>query len=86
MTPDEIHEASVRAEQWLDQLDPASLEWTIDEPLRRVVLARHDVAVAERALQSAVTTAKDEGHTWAEVGATLGVSRQAAHERFGANR
>ena len=32
--------------------------------------------------ECAVRRARDQGATWAEVGAALGVTQQAAHERF----
>ena len=39
---------------------------------------------AEQSLRDAVAEARFEGASWSELGAVLGVSRQAAHERFGA--
>lgn len=38
---------------------------------------------ARRSLESAVLTARASGHTWAEIGETLGMTRQAAYKRFG---
>lgn len=37
----------------------------------------------DTALREAVATARANGRTWVEIGQTLGVSRQAARERFG---
>ncbi len=37
---------------------------------------------ADRWLVLMVRDAVERGHSWAEVGALLGVSKQAAHERF----
>ena len=37
---------------------------------------------ADRWLVRLVREAIEDGHSWAEVGAWLGVSRQAAHERY----
>lgn len=38
---------------------------------------------AREALHRAVREALDDGATWSEVGEVLGVSRQAAFQRFG---
>lgn len=38
---------------------------------------------AKGQLQAAVQRARSQGHTWAEIGETLGMSRQAAFKRFG---
>ena len=38
---------------------------------------------ARRRLETAVLTARADGHTWAEIGETLGMTRQAAYKRFG---
>lgn len=45
--------------------------------------AQRAVEDAKRHLRSAVHRAKDSGHTWAEIGQALGMSRQAAFKRFG---
>lgn len=42
-----------------------------------------DLDRARRDLQAAVDAARDHGLSWAAVGHALGVSRQAAWERFG---
>ncbi|WP_052054361.1 hypothetical protein [Corynebacterium freneyi] len=45
--------------------------------------ARRAIAAAEDQLITAVTRAHDEGKTWAQIGAELGMTRQAAFKRFG---
>jgi DNA-directed RNA polymerase specialized sigma24 family protein len=54
-----------------------------DDPLEE--LAR--IAEARRALraseEAAVRRARTRGYSWAEIGAILGVSKQAMHRRFG---
>lgn len=40
-------------------------------------------AVARDLLQQAVTAARASGHSWAAIGAELGMSRQAVQQRFG---
>ena len=40
-------------------------------------------AIVGDLLRQAVTTARSAGHSWAAIGATLGMSRQAVQQRFG---
>jgi len=35
-------------------------------------------------LEQAVTDMREDGHTWHEIGTALGVTRQAAQQRYGA--
>lgn len=55
-------------------------------PLRAVVEAEREARAARAVLREAVTEARSQGHTWAEVGSVLGISRQAAFKRFGGPR
>jgi hypothetical protein len=40
-------------------------------------------ADVEHAIRQAVTGLRDTGHSWAEIGLRLGVTRQAAQQRWG---
>ena len=51
--------------------------------LERLAAAQRDLESARSRLDAAVGVARSDGHSWAEIGATLGVSRQAAFKRFG---
>lgn len=51
--------------------------------LLALVAARRAAARAQDDLHAAVAAARRSGHTWAEVGAALGTTRQAAFKRFG---
>ncbi|OLR90531.1 hypothetical protein [Actinokineospora bangkokensis] len=64
---------------------------TLREQVRELTASRPDVALKLLAevdrwtrpmTEAAVAAARARGATWSEVGAALGVSRQAAHERF----
>lgn len=48
-----------------------------------VAAASATLELAREALHQAVHNALDRGATWSEVGEALGVSRQAAFQRFG---
>lgn len=59
------------------QSDPASF-------LALVAAARVGADEADRLLHQAVTGARQAGHSWEAIGSLLGVSRQAAQQRFAA--
>ena len=52
------------------------------DPLGRVQLLRMIRETAESALTQAVAEAREQGESWDALGRALGVSRQAAHERY----
>lgn len=68
---------------WLDavEVDPADARDATH--LRRIAAAMENVADAEQRLRDAVNAARAAGDSWAVIGAVLGVSRQAAYQRFG---
>jgi len=51
--------------------------------LEGVEVAADRIRAAEEQLAAAVATARRLGHSWSELGAALGVTRQAAQQRFG---
>jgi hypothetical protein len=54
--------------------------------LARVQEAAAALDLARRDLDRAVEVARSDGASWATIGAALGVSRQAAWERFAGRR
>ena len=51
--------------------------------LEGVEAAADRIRAAEEQLAAAVASARRLGHSWSELGAALGVTRQAAQQRFG---
>lgn len=51
--------------------------------LELVALTARASTSAESLLATAVTSARSAGHSWEAIGKTLGISRQAAQQRFG---
>jgi hypothetical protein len=52
-------------------------------PLDELADALRALRAAEARLRDAVDVAREAGHTWAEIGDVLGITRQAAFQRFG---
>jgi len=83
-TREELEQAAAEAEEWLDRMDPAVIRDAEDPVyLRRVGQALNAVATAEIELADAVAAARASGRSWGIIGLVLGISRQAARERFG---
>ncbi len=79
-TDNEINEAAARFEAWADELDPAKLEDIGD--LRAIADASDAVRADEARLREAVQVARGHGHSWNRIAVALGVSRQAARQRY----
>jgi hypothetical protein len=71
-------------EDWLDGLDPAKTPASDAVDLRRIGAALDRVEAAEQELAKAVAAARKRGRSWGTIGMVLGISRQAAQQRFGA--
>ena len=79
------------AQQILDSADELAARFAQHEPgadvrdadalgtVREAFLARAD---AERMLLDAVVRARQEGHSWASIGAMVGTSGEAARQRY----
>jgi hypothetical protein len=48
-----------------------------------VAEAQEHLELAQMSLRAAVATARADGASWADIGRTLGITRQAAADRFG---
>ena len=56
-------------------------EW--DRDISKIIKANQEVKVAELMLRRHVAKARKVGHSWASIGFALGITRQAAQQRFG---
>jgi len=79
-TDEEINDAAARFEQWADALEPAKLEDVSD--LREIATAANAMRAEEARLREAVQIARGHGHSWNRIAVALGVSRQAARQRY----
>jgi FAD/FMN-containing dehydrogenase len=84
-TREQLQQAAENAEQWLDSLDPAAIASPDADAsrLRRIAEAVRAAADSQVELANAVAAARAHGHTWTQIAAMLGTSRQAAQERYG---
>lgn len=82
-TRKELERAATEAEAWLDSLDPATTPAENPSDLRRIGLALRGLADEQREVDEAVAAARENGRSWGEIGLVLGISRQAARERYG---
>lgn len=81
-TDDEIERAAKRFEQLADNLDPARVEADSTDDLHQVAVASDAVRADEIRLREAVRSAREHGRSWNQISVALGVSRQAARQRF----
>lgn len=78
----EIEQAAERFDQLADTLDPDTAEVEHTDDLRNVALASEAVQSDQARLREAVEAARARGRSWNEIALALGVSRQAARQRF----
>ena len=79
---EQIQLAAERFEQLADSLDPETLEVEDLSDLQAVAVASEAVQADEARLYSAVRAAREHGQSWNQLAAALGVTRQAARQRF----
>jgi len=81
-TDTEIEQAAQRFEQLADTLDPETTEAQRTDDLREIATAAEAVRADDARLQEAVSLARARGRSWNQIALALGVSRQAARQRF----
>lgn len=81
-TDEEIKQAAERFEHWADALDPTTVEVQDLTDLRAIAEAADAVRADEARLRESVERARAHGRSWNQIAVPLGVSRQAARQRF----
>jgi len=78
------HDATVRTSTRVDGPPASAIVDAVekDAALERIQQTASELRKAATARDEAVAIAMAQGCTWAEIGAALGVSAQAAHRRF----
>lgn len=83
-TREQLEAAAADAEAWLDSLDPATTPVEDTTDLRAIAGAMNEAAASEAKLSAAVAAARMQGRSWGRIAMVLGVSKQAARQRYGA--
>ncbi len=81
----EVAKAIAESDAWMDAVEPASLSADAvndRKDLRQIGVALLAIEAAEQSLVAAVAQAKANGRSWTDIANVLGVSRQAARQRF----
>jgi DNA-directed RNA polymerase specialized sigma24 family protein len=81
-TDEEIERAAERFEELAEELDPETAKVLVTEDLRGIADAAQTVRQDEARLREAVEVARAHGRSWNQIAVALGVSRQAARQRF----
>lgn len=81
-TAKDFERAATRFEQLADQLDPATAVVEDIADLRQIAADSEAVRADEARLREAVQVARAHGRSWNQIAVALGVSRQAARQRF----
>lgn len=81
-TDEEIETAARRFEQLAEEFDLESAEVDDTEDLRAVARASDAERAVKARLREAVEIARAHGRSWNQIAVALGVSRQAARQRF----
>ena len=78
----DIERAATRFAQLADELDPATAQVESTEDLQAIARAVEALRNDEDQLRQAVATARQHGRSWNRIAVALGVTRQAARQRF----
>jgi DNA-directed RNA polymerase specialized sigma24 family protein len=81
-TDKQIEQAARRFEQLADELDPTAAVVERTDDLRAIAAAAETVRADDARLREAVLLARAHGRSWNHIALALGVSRQAARQRF----
>lgn len=76
-------ERAAALEAWADTVDPTELRDADTDALRRIAQLAQQRADLDAELTAAVGTARAHHRSWSEIGAMLGVSKQAAQRKYG---
>ena len=69
-------------EEWADRVDVGELRQADTEALREIAALAKRRAEVDEDLTAAIRSARGARRSWSEIGAMLGVSKQAAHRKY----
>jgi len=82
-SPIELEQLADETRAYLDAVEPSTLAWEDPADLRRIGRAIQGLDSAEDELRRSVHDSRTAGRSWGEIGLVLGITRQAAQQRFG---
>lgn len=80
---EEIEHAARRFDRLAEDLVPKNADLDRTDDLSHVAAASDAIRADEAHLKAAVDIARANGRSWNQIAVALGVSRQAARQRFG---
>ena len=83
MTKRSRAEKAAALERWADDVEPEALVEIDTAVLRHLGELAEQRATLEGQLREAVVAARRSNRSWSEIGAMLGVSKQAAQRKYG---
>ena len=76
-------ERAAALNKWADDVDPADLEVADTAALRAIAQLADERDEVDDKLTDAIRAARLSDRSWSEIGAMLGVSKQAAQRKYG---
>ncbi|MGB3411245.1 MAG: hypothetical protein WBA45_08595 [Microthrixaceae bacterium] len=76
-------ERAAALEEWADTVAPEDLRLADTDSLRHVAELAQQRAQVDSELVDSVRAARKDQRSWSEIGAMLGVSKQAAQRKYG---
>ena len=76
-------EKAAALERWADNVEPGDLIAVDMSALRQLAKLTDQREALDRAITEAVHAARQANRSWSEIGAMLGVSKQAAQRKYG---
>jgi predicted ATP-dependent protease len=71
-------------EEWAEQVEPADLKIADTDALRAIAELAQRRSEIDDELTAAIREARNANRSWSEIGAMLGVSKQAAQRKYAA--
>jgi len=77
-------EQAAALEMWADAVDPSELRAADTDSLRHIAELAQQRDHVDAELAESINAARAAHRSWSEIGAMLGVSKQAAQRKYGA--
>jgi len=82
MSTQSRQERTAALEAWAERVDESDLTEADTSVLRTIAALVDEGEDLERAIREAVSRARSRNYSWSQIGAMLGVSKQAAQRKY----